>query len=294
LTLMLVDRSGARKTLSTPLAAYSQPRISPNGKQLAVFTDDGKDAIVWIHDLNGAAPLRRLTFGGRNYRPVWTPDGQRITFTSDRDGDQGLFWQRADGTGTAERLGKFAAETPQSEFWTPNGKALVFRALGNEGLMMLAVGDEKPKTIIPTTGNGSLSPDGKWIAYSSVESGNGEVYVQAFPPNGTKYQVTTSGGASPLWSPDGKQLFYLNRDAQQMFAVDVQTQPTFVPGKTTPLPIQGISAPGSPRPYDITPDGKYFVVMFPKSQAEAGKALPEQLNITLNWFEELKQRVPIK
>ena len=82
--------------------------------------------------------------------------------------------------------------------------------------------------------------------------------------------------------------------AQQMFAINVQTQPSFVPGKTTPLPIQGISIPSGPRPYDNTPDGKCFVVIFPKSEAEAGKAPPEQLNITLNWFEELKQRVPVK
>ena len=301
LTLWLVDRSGGRKNLNVPPGAYSQPRISPNGKQLAVFTDDGKDAIVWIYDLSGAAPIRRLTFGGRNHRPAWTPDGQRIAFTSDRDGNYGLFWQRADGTGMAERLGKVSDATAQSEFWTPDGKVLVFRSrsagVGTiESLMMLAVGDENPKTLIPRpAGNASLSPDGKWIAHTSeAESVRGEVFVQPFPPNGTKYQVTTSGGGSPLWSPDGKQIFYHNQ--KQMFAVNVQTQPTFVPGKTTPLPIQGIviPPPPGPRPYDITPDGKYFVVMFPKTEAEGGKAPPEQLNITLNWFEELKQRVPIK
>ncbi len=301
LTLWLVDRSGGRKNLNVPPGAYSQPRISPNGKQLAVFTDDGKDAIVWIYDLSGAAPIRRLTFGGRNHRPAWTPDGQRIAFTSDRDGNYGLFWQRADGTGMAERLGKVSDATAQSEFWTPDGKVLVFRSrsagVGTiESLMMLAVGDVNPKTLIPRpAGNASLSPDGKWIAHTSeAESVRGEVFVQPFPPNGTKYQVTTSGGGSPLWSPDGKQIFYHNQ--KQMFAVNVQTQPTFVPGKTTPLPIQGIviPPPPGPRPYDITPDGKYFVVMFPKTEAEGGKAPPEQLNITLNWFEELKQRVPIK
>ena len=105
-------------------------------------------------------------------------------------------------------------------------------------------------------------------------------------------QITTDGGDNPLWSPDGKQLFYLRPGiTRQIMAVDIQTQRGFVSGKSTPLPIEGIIAPG-PRPYDITPDGKYFVVITPKSQASPGKAPSEQINITLNWFEELKQRVP--
>ena len=112
-------------------------------------------------------------------------------------------------------------------------------------------------------------------------------------PNVAKYRITTTGGDNPLWSPDGKQLFYLKLGGtRQILSVDVQTQPTFAFGKTTALPIEGIVA-GGPRAYDITPDGKYFIVMLPASTTDPGKAAPPQINITLNWFEELKQRVPV-
>jgi Tol biopolymer transport system component len=123
--------------------------------------------------------------------------------------------------------------------------------------------------------------------------------VQSFPPTGAKFQVSTGGGRNPLWSPDGKQLFYLQTEADrsetsQVVSVDVQTQPGFVIGKTTPLPIKGIIGPIGPRSYDISPDGKYFVVVMPASQADPDKGPPQQINITLNWFEELKQRVPVR
>jgi Tol biopolymer transport system component len=127
-----------------------------------------------------------------------------------------------------------------------------------------------------------------------TESGRQDVYVEPFPTTGEKHQVTTNGGDSPLWSPDGRQLFYLRLGAtRQIVAVDIQSQRRFAFGETTPLPINGIIASG-PRPYDITPDGKYFVVLLPKSQADPDKVPPEQLNITINWFEELQQRVAAK
>ena len=265
---------------------------------MTIYSDDGRESIVWVYDLNGATPRRRLTFGGRNLRPLWTPDSQRIEFTSDRDGQPGIFWQPADGSGTAERLAVLdAGVTPQSESWTPDGKTLIFSrrfAGSSTGLFTLVTGpNEKPKPLIPApAANASLSRDGRWLAYNSPESGRMEVYVQPYPPTGAKYQVTTTGGTTPLWSPDGKQLFYLANDSRQLIAVDVQTQTTFVPGKSTSLPIQGIVNPG-PRPYDVTPDGKYFVVMYPKSQTDSKGSAPEQINVSLNWFEELKQRVPV-
>ena len=121
--------------------------------------------------------------------------------------------------------------------------------------------------------------------------------MHSFPPSGAKYQVSTGGGRNPLWSPDGKQLFYLqneNAGTMQIVAVDVQTQPSFVIRKTTALPIKGIIGALGPRHYDITPDGKYFVVMLPKSQADLDKAPFEQINVVLNWFRELQERVPVK
>jgi eukaryotic-like serine/threonine-protein kinase len=298
----LVDRAGVRKLLNIPSGLHDHARISPNGKQLALHTSDGKENIVSIYDLNGTVPMRRLTFGGGNDKPIWTTDGQRIVFTSDREGDRGLFWQPADGNGPAERLTKAEQGTGlQSEAWTPDGKTLIFSVArgGDWRLSTLALGaDQKPKPLIAGwAANSSISPDGRWLAYISNETGQQEIYVQSFPPTGAKYQVSTSGGRNPLWSPDGKQLFYLQSEAagtMQIVSVDVQTQSSFMMGKTTPLPIKGIIGAIGPRSFDITPDGKYFVVMLPKFQAEPDKPPPEQINIVLNWFSELQQRVPVK
>jgi serine/threonine-protein kinase len=299
LVLALVDRSGARKPLNIPAGPYSSPRISPDGRRLTVHTDDGKDRIVWIYDLSDASPIHKLTFEGHNESPLWTRDSQRVVFNSDREGDEGLFWQRADG-GSAERLAKAEQGIrPQPASWSPDGKVLILstRTGTGQGISMLSLGaDQKPTLVLKApANNASLSPDGRWLAYHSNESGRNEVYVQPFPPAGEKHQITTTGGTNPLWSPDGKELFFLRGGSaeRQITAVDVQTQRGFAFGKITPLPIIGIIAPG-PRPYDITPDGKYFVVIVPKSQAALDKAPAEQINVTLNWFEELKQRVAVK
>ena len=156
---------------------------------------------------------------------------------------------------------------------------------------MISLGaDQKPKQLL-AGGNNNLSLDGRWLAYNSPESGRVEVYVQPFPLTGAKYQISTGRGSNSVWSPDGKQLFYLRPGTNQILAVDIQTQPSFLIGKTTPLPIQGLVQTGA-RDYDITPDGKYFVALFPQSQTGSEKPPPEQIYITLNWFEELKARVP--
>jgi Tol biopolymer transport system component len=300
LTVAMVDRTGARKPLDIPAGGHATPRISPNGKQLALVTDDLKESVVWIYDLGRAVPGRRLTFGGRNLRPIWSKDGQNVAFSSERAG-WSAYWQPADGSGSAQPLfrperGMFRL---QSESWSPDGKTLIFVANPGDATSSIWMTSpsavQKPQQLVaaPST-HPNLSLDGRWLAYASGESGRLEVYVQPFPLTGAKYQVSTAGGDRPLWSPDGKQLFYVSTGAvRQILAVDVQTQPNFVIGKTTPLPIQGLVETG-PRNYDITPDGKYFVALFPQSQPSSDKPPPEQIYITLNWFEDLKQRVPVR
>jgi Tol biopolymer transport system component len=294
-----VDRAGVRKALNIPPANYSQPRISPDGKQLALYSDDGKVSDVSIYDMTGETPMRRLTFGGHNIKPVWTRDGQRIVFTSDREGDDALFWQRADGNGTAELLAKAEPGTsPQSESWSADDKTLLvnIRVGGRgSGLSTVTLGtDQKLKPFISQGGNATISYDGRWIAYTFNGGTTQNVYVEPFPPTGAKYQITTSGGNNPVWTRDGKQLFYMTLEGRQIMAVDIlQTQPSFKFGKTTPLPIEGIVSVG-PRPYDIMPDGKSFIAMFPPGDQNARKDAPDQINITLNWFEELKKLVPVR
>jgi eukaryotic-like serine/threonine-protein kinase len=299
-TVALVDRTGARKQLDIPPRPYNTLRVSPDGKQLALSTDDGSEGVIWVYGLDGTAPFRRLTFDGRNSNPIWTKDGRELVFTSERQADVALFRQAADGSGSAQRLFRpDSAVRLSSQSWSPDGKTLIFilnpgAALGT--VMMFSPGSsEKAMPLIARGGELNLSPDGRWLAYQSNESGRMEVYIQPFPTTGAKYQVTIGGGSNPLWSPDGKQLFHLSDSGalRQVFAMDIQTQPNLVVGKTTSLPIQVLQV-GGPRGYDITPDGKYFVVLSRQSQTGQTKPRPEQINVTLNWFEELKQRVPVK
>jgi serine/threonine-protein kinase len=147
-------------------------------------------------------------------------------------------------------------------------------------------------------GRSSLSPDGRWIAYQSPENGPGEVFVQPFPPTGAKYQITSesTGAGYPQWSPDGKQLIYATLQAGlgRLNAVDIQTQPNFVVGKATPLPIDGFLLGNSLRNFDVAPDGKRFLMLLPPEQLQTNGQASQQIDIVLNWFEDLKQRVPVK
>jgi serine/threonine-protein kinase len=300
--LTFVDRAGNRTPINIPPGIYNDPRISPDGKQLAMRVQDATGENIWIYDLNGAAAPRRLTFEGtRNTRPTWTPNGQRIVFSSNREGPESPFWQPVGG-GPAERLLMTDPNTVlQPESISRDGKMLTFTM--NPGatpaIWALWFGtDQRPKQLVRGAANSNISPDGRWIAYWSNDGGPREIYVQPFPQTGEKHQVSNTGNTHyPLWSPDGKQLFYVvdqPAGTGQIVSVDVQTQPRLVFGQPKPLPIEGIVFNG-PRGYDITPDGKRFIVMLPKSQTDtAAGTQREQINVTLNWFRELQERVPVK
>src|SRR5262249_16894174 len=268
--LALVDRTGKSQTLQLPAQTYLHPRVSHDGKEVVFASDDGKDAIIYIYDLKGSGPPRRLTFGGRNLYPIWHPDGRHITFQSDREGDSGIFQQPTDG-GMAERL---TTADPGSqhvpESWSPDGKTLLFTVANpRQGLGIWALsldGDRKPRPLIHSAGsiqiNSAFSPDGHWIAYNAVAGGSYKIFVQPFPLTGQQYQLTTEISWNPAWSPDGKEIFYrpgltFDRD---LMALDVQTTPSFAPGKATSLPVLGL-IDVSPvwRNYDITPDGKFII-----------------------------------
>src|SRR5262245_11553537 len=226
----LVGRDGKEKSLPLPAARYFEPRISPDGKQAAVVSEDEQNnPFLSVYELSQAAALRRLTFQNADH-PVWTRDGQRLIF----DSGGTLLWQPADGNGAAEELAKpkesvGGGYAPNAV--SPDGKTLLLRAGANSGdLWSLSLdGDHKTKSLISGETNqfqAYFSPDGRWIVYTSTESGQPEIYVQPFPPTGAKYQITTTGGASPLWSPDGKQIFYIGITGpqRQLSSVDVHTQ----------------------------------------------------------------------
>src|SRR5262249_53329914 len=228
-------------------------------------------------------------------------DGRRITFMSDREGDRSIFWQPADGSGTAERLSKAeAAVDHRPEAWSPDGKILSFRTTAQLGdiWMLPRTGDQKPAPFLATgvsEGFTAFSPNGQWLAYTSGENRNrANIFVQPFPPTGSKYQISTEGGTAPLWSPDGKQLFYVSL-LGQLVAVDIRTQPTFSFGKPITIPIERWVINTNYRNYDITPDGKHFVTVTLGSSADDPAKRPtQQINAVLNWFSELQQRVPVK
>src|SRR5262245_22913915 len=301
-TLVLVDRHGGGEPLKLRPAAYQFPRISPDGKRVAVEIDDGNDANIWIYELSGANSMRQLTFGSKNRFPIWSADGERIAFQSDREEDFGIYWQRVDGAGTAERLTKSDAGTQHApESWSPDGNRFLFSVFKGSNLSLWTFslpdkkaapfGDVQATFLIAAT----FSPDGRWVAYSPGSSpSDRSVFVQPFPATGAKYRIL--GGIYPLWSPDGRALFF--RSSQGLQVVHVTLRPSFESGNPETEPA-GAGLPFTPIPfperqYDITPDGKRFIGVVAAGESQAGTPGAPQIQDVLNWIEELKQRVPVK
>jgi len=299
-TLAIIDQSGRVEPLPIAPGQYVHPRISPNGKQLAFMTDDGTEQAVWVYDMSGGVEPRRLTLSGRSRYPVWTPDGMYIIFTSDREGDNGLFRQRADGTQPAERLTKADAGIHLALSVDPSGKILAFynaqRGSGGIWLLQLNGGKaepfpEAPNSVQPTA---IFSPDGRWLTYSTTENGPiPQIFVRSYNGADSKYQITTEGGGMPLWSADSKQLVYLG-GPNRYLVLDIRSDLPVPSGKPSALPVTGIIQPlPGMRNYDLTPDRKLLVVVPSFSKNETNPRPMLQINVVLNWFTELQQRVPV-
>ena len=291
-TLVWVDREGAVEPLGAPPRAYLDPRLSPDGRRLAVSID-GENQDIWVYDM-GRQTLSRLTFAPLwDETPVWTPDGNWVTFAGNRDGVMNLLRTVADGSEEEEQLVTLQGHA-HANSWSPDGQVLVF-GLGpiqtaSEGIWLLPLEeDRKPTLFLKTPGNvyaSRLSPDGHWIAYASDESGRLEIYVQPFPGLGGKWQISTDGGGHAVWARNGRELFYRNGD--KMMVVEVTTQPNFSPGSPKALfEGQFLTAPDGNTNYDVAPDGQRFVMIKESEEPQEG-----QINVVLNWFEELKRLVP--
>jgi Tol biopolymer transport system component len=301
--LAFVDRDGRVTALNVTPKPYFSPRVSPDGKLVAVqaIEPNGRTD-VWIYELSGNTAIRRLTTGGNNSRPIWTPDGKRVTFTSDRDGTASIYWQPADGSGLAERLTAAEAGTEHyAESWSPDGRVLSFASVGGGmgwGLWTLSLEDRKTTLFYDMDGNqfGSVfSPDAKWLAYSDSSESFG-VYVQPFPSTGVKYQITGNGEAWPVWSPKGDQLYFRRRlDIQtstQLMSVDISTAGGLTFRNERTVPVKSALMFALYRDYDIMPDGQRFVIIYPAGQTTSAQPPRPQIHVVLNWLEELKQRVP--
>ena len=292
--LGLLDRKGAVERLKLPAGAYANPRVSPDGKRLAVALEDGKGSDVWIYDLSGASPIRRLTFTGRNHLPIWSPDSRRIAFQSDRETDEAIFAQLADGSGTAERLTKPDQGTSHSpESWSPDGAQILFSATRGSTIAVwtLSLADRKTapfggvQSSEPT--NAAFSPDGRWVAYSSTEGGR-RLLVQPFPATGAKYEIAPQG-TQPIWSPDGKGLIWPGDGGFQI--VSVTTRPSFTVSNPVESRTGGLQmiGPSAQRTYDVTPDGRFLGTIATGSNATLVPA-SVKFEVVLDWFEELKAK----
>jgi serine/threonine protein kinase len=288
--LTWVDHQGNSKALPAPAQAYGPLTLSPDGQRVAL-TVVGATSDVYVYDLTRNA-FNRLTTEGWNYRPVWTPDGKRIIYQRGTGPNQSqIVSQLADGSGSEEVLSTSeVAQWPST--LSSDGKVLAFQQNDPETGMDLYIlpldGDRQPYSWLKTKFNewgSAISRDGKWIAYTSDESGQYEIYVRAFSGSGGKRQISVAGGEEVTWSPDGRTLFY--REGQRWMSVAVQTQPDFS-AETPKFMFEGsyLNVPGVS--YDVAPDGQRFMML-----EESVKQPPTtRLNVVLNWFEELKQRVP--
>ena len=298
-SLAWVDRQGHEEPIAAPPRNYVFPRLSLDGQRVALDVRDQQNDI-WIWDFARRVLTRLTTDPGADQFPTWTPDGRRIAFGATRtEADFNLYWQPADGTGVAERL----TTSPHRQYpwaFTPDGKSLIMRdtdpKTGPDISVISMDGDHAPKPLIHSAfneQNAELSPDGRWIAYQSNESGRDEIHVRPFPAvDGGHWQISTDGGARPLWARSGRELFYVDV-RQRIMVAPIQTSPSFAAGNPSVAldPSGGIFNTSTGRNYDISPDGRRFLVI---KSAPRDRSNPTQLNIVLNWGEELKRLVPVK
>jgi Tol biopolymer transport system component len=293
-----VDRAGLAEPLPLPERDYHSVVISPDGRQAIVQIEEGTNGL-WLYDFARQTLTPFATSGGSSQAPVWTPDGKRVIYRATRAGFRNLFWKAADGTGEEHRLTTKAdvVQTPTSV--SPDGRWLVFDETGggqadvdiwilplesDDGAGSPESGAERAPEFLVRGGDGQVAPDGKWIAYQTLVSARYEIYVQPFPGPGRREPISTGGGESALWSPDGSELFFTTLDA--LMVADITTTPTFSAGPARVV-FEGRyreSANGN-TPYDISADGRRFLRV---QQVQRDRAVTH-IDVVLNWLVEVEQ-----
>jgi serine/threonine-protein kinase len=300
-TLSWVDRDGRREPLPADALPYSHARVSPDGTRVAVEIA-GRDGVdIHLFDL-ARKTLTRLTSSPVHGRsPLWTPDSQRVVFYSDADGG-GLYSMAADGTGAIRRLTTLRGfQTPYS--WADGGRTLVYDERSADQLTLADIyalsadGEPTATPLLRTPTNEmepAVSPNGRWLAYTARDTAGEDVYVRPFPRvDGGRWRISTEGGDSPLWSRDGRQLFFISRG--RAMSVPIETAPGFRPGTPTvmfDLPPFYRSSARIGRQWDIEPDGDRFLILNPGEVA--GEHSQSRMVVVLNWHEELRRLVPTK
>ena len=299
-TLVWVDRVGKEERIAAPTRSYEAPRISPDGKQLALAITD-QESDIWVWDLV-RADLKRLTFDpGVDTFPVWTPDSHRIVFSSQSGGTLNVWWKSANETGPAEQL-----TTSANNQWptsvSSDGKQIVLTELtpttGRDLMLLTLDGSRRVTPLLQTPFDelrGIISPDGHWLAYESNSSGQFEIWVRPFPATSVaQYQISTSGGTRPVWAHNGRELFFLGVDGTLM-GVPVEATATMWDAGTPIKLLEShyYTGGGNPnRSYDVSPDGQRFLMI--KAASADPTTVPPNIIVVLHFDEELKRVVATK
>ena len=288
--LVLLDSQGnARPLLSDP-RYYTFPRLSPDGKKVAVSVGSPNSVDVYIYDIASGTPTRLTTEGARNDRAEWTPDGKAVLYSSAGSNMTALWMRNADLSGTPLLLAGSRDEQVLEGILSPDGNTLVYRSTSAKhpfDLWYRALRDTTPRTLVssPSLEYGPrISPDGRWIAYASNQDGPFQVYVQPFPPTGPRYQVSDVSGSSPLWSRDGQRIYYVGEGS--LMVATIRSTPDFVVLSRAPVHGTEHFAIGAPvhANYDVTADGRHLLLIKPL-QSDAG------LIVVHDWAYELRDRV---
>jgi serine/threonine-protein kinase len=312
-SLMWVDRAGREEPVDAPLRAYTIPRLSPDGTRAALDIRD-EESDIWILDLARQSGLRKLTSGASSdTNPVWSVDGTQIVFTSSRSGPPRLYRQPADGSGAAELLSWEGEEAQRRRIvgsvyatsMTPDGKAIVGHGDGPMSFDVLLFPFQNPELLTAVTAatgrvrplvrtnaiehNAELSPDGRYLAYQTNESGRFEIAVRPFPDvDRAMWTISSDGGTRPLWARNGKELFYRDESAA-LVAVPVGTAGRTLDWGAPVRLFDSKDASSQPdRNYDVTPDGRRFLMI-----KEDASRQPDPIVVVLDWSEELKRLVPV-
>jgi serine/threonine-protein kinase len=293
--LALADRKGQSQLLTDRPGFYAEPRISPDGQQvtMTIGRSGTRNDDIWVLDLRRKA-LARLTFGPANWGAIWMPDGKRVVFASEREGKAGLYGKPADGSGAEELI----VPTPGNalpESVSPDSKFLTFSVgvpgSGSDVWIVPLTGERQPQPLLnsPFEEWGSaFSPNGRWLAHVSNETGRPEIFVRPFPGPGGKYQISTGGGMFPVWSRSGRELFFLS--GKRLMSVAVTSQPAFTastPQKVAELPFI-LARRLQNFVYDVMPDGQRFVL----SRGTGAESETRELRLVLDWAAELKRLNP--
>lgn len=292
--LVWFDRAGKKLESVGEPDSYASIDLSPDGRRAVagLLDADGRQSDVWLLDLSRGTKAR-LTFNAKSDGdPLWSPDGKRIVFSSNRgsDGHANLYDTSASATGDDQLLLSSSDADDIATSWSRDGKNLLFMRFGNKmpsSVWLLPLSDRQPRPLLQSTAfdqvAATFSPNGRFIAYTSFESGRAEVYVQPFPLTGEKWVISSAGGSLPLWRKDGRELFYLTDDGKVM-SVEIKSEGVFENSVTKSL-FQADLKRGAGYPYAVAPDGSRFLASTP---AEANKAAP--LVVVLNWPATLRQK----